>query len=160
MVHRNNGNESIYTQLFYSSLGTGPNLIVKGQLDTFYGSEHGVNFSSWMIFSFPLMVACLMMTWIFLQLLYLGPRAVCECFFKKQNTAADDAASAVIQVSKNHLTASVPNPLILCPARRRGYFQKLSACIKSIPPTKKYKTRIFNFVPQKNDHISLNNGTS
>ncbi|XP_078080733.1 Na(+)/citrate cotransporter-like isoform X2 [Mustelus asterias] len=53
--------------------GTTPNLIMKGQLDDLF-PENGdiINFATWFGFSFPCMIIMLALTWIWLQILFLG----------------------------------------------------------------------------------------
>ncbi|XP_023933341.1 solute carrier family 13 member 5-like [Lingula anatina] len=58
--------------------GTGPNLVMKGQVDILFTRYEeqpgvpGVNFSSWIVFSFPASVLGLLLAWCWLQLMFLG----------------------------------------------------------------------------------------
>ncbi|XP_078404399.1 solute carrier family 13 member 2-like isoform X2 [Cetorhinus maximus] len=53
--------------------GTSPNLILTGQLtDIFPDNGDIVNFATWFGFSFPCMFITLILTWIWLQILFLG----------------------------------------------------------------------------------------
>ncbi|KAK2185837.1 hypothetical protein NP493_221g00005 [Ridgeia piscesae] len=55
--------------------GTPPNLIFKNNIDEIYerhGVESPVTFTSWMIFGVPFSAACLVMAWVWLQVLYLN----------------------------------------------------------------------------------------
>ncbi|ESO01619.1 hypothetical protein HELRODRAFT_157200 [Helobdella robusta] len=52
--------------------GTGPNLVLKGQLDVSGETGSGINFSSWFVFAFPNMILSLFLAWLWLMLLFLG----------------------------------------------------------------------------------------
>uniref|UniRef100_A0A0K0ELC4 Citrate transporter-like domain-containing protein n=1 Tax=Strongyloides stercoralis TaxID=6248 RepID=A0A0K0ELC4_STRER len=52
--------------------GTPPNLVLVGQMSQLFGgADTGINFVSWVIFAFPLMVCCMITTWIILVFLFL-----------------------------------------------------------------------------------------
>ncbi|CEF60661.1 Sodium/sulphate symporter family-containing protein [Strongyloides ratti] len=52
--------------------GTPPNLVLVGQMSQLFGdADTGINFVSWIIFAFPLMVCCMIATWIILVFLFL-----------------------------------------------------------------------------------------
>ncbi|XP_022086471.1 solute carrier family 13 member 5-like isoform X2 [Acanthaster planci] len=51
--------------------GTGPNLVMAGQVSSLFGSEAEVNFGEWMMYATPGMLLCLLLTWIWLQIVYV-----------------------------------------------------------------------------------------
>ncbi|XP_004405327.1 PREDICTED: solute carrier family 13 member 3 isoform X2 [Odobenus rosmarus divergens] len=78
--------------------GTAPNLILLGQLKSFFPQCDVVNFGSWFIFAFPLMVLFLLVGWLWISFLYGG--MTLRGWKKKKSeikTDAEDRARAVIR---------------------------------------------------------------
>ncbi|KAF3824965.1 hypothetical protein GH733_010299 [Mirounga leonina] len=78
--------------------GTAPNLILLGQLKSFFPQCDVVNFGSWFIFAFPLMVLFLLVGWLWISFLY-GGMTLRGWREKKSEikTDAEDRARAVIR---------------------------------------------------------------
>ncbi|XP_076108246.1 Na(+)/citrate cotransporter-like isoform X1 [Mytilus galloprovincialis] len=65
-----------------SLTGTGPNVVFKGQSDIIfekYGGESPVTFSSWFAFGLPISAIMLLLSWIWLQLYFLGKGCLQFC---------------------------------------------------------------------------------
>ncbi|KAM9296181.1 Na(+)/dicarboxylate cotransporter 3 [Gastrophryne carolinensis] len=50
--------------------GTAPNLILLGQLKSFFPGCDVVNFGSWFVFAFPLMILFLILSWLWISIFY------------------------------------------------------------------------------------------
>ncbi|XP_060788189.1 solute carrier family 13 member 3 isoform X2 [Neoarius graeffei] len=76
--------------------GTAPNLIFIGQLKSYFPECDLINFGSWFIFAFPLMIIFLLMSWVWIAFLYGGIST--RLCIKKHNyhAAAEAKANAVI----------------------------------------------------------------
>ncbi|KAF5889187.1 solute carrier family 13 member 3, partial [Clarias magur] len=76
--------------------GTAPNLILIGQLKSYFPDCDLINFGSWFIFAFPLMIIFLLVSWIWIAFLY-GGISTRLCKNKLDDRAAAEAkANAVI----------------------------------------------------------------
>nr|AKN21480.1 slc13a-1 [Schmidtea mediterranea] len=56
--------------------GTGPNLILEGLIVSRYGESSGLNFGSYMAYAVPISVLCLICTWAWICLLFIGPKKI------------------------------------------------------------------------------------
>uniref|UniRef100_A0A672S440 Solute carrier family 13 member 3 n=1 Tax=Sinocyclocheilus grahami TaxID=75366 RepID=A0A672S440_SINGR len=76
--------------------GTAPNLILVGQLKSYFPECDLINFGSWFVFAFPLMLIFLILGWIWIAFLYGGLNTRL-CISKHDERAAAEAkAKAVI----------------------------------------------------------------
>ncbi|XP_030641524.1 Na(+)/dicarboxylate cotransporter 3 isoform X1 [Chanos chanos] len=76
--------------------GTAPNLILVGQLKSYFPECDLINFGSWFIFAFPLMVIFLFVGWIWIALLYGGLNTRLCINKHDEREAAEAKAKAVI----------------------------------------------------------------
>ncbi|KAM7127136.1 Na(+)/dicarboxylate cotransporter 3 [Molossus nigricans] len=84
--------------------GTPPNLILLGGLKSFFPQCDTVNFGSWFIFAFPLMLLFLLMGWLWISFLYAG--MTLRGWRKKKSDVradAEDRTRAVIQEEYKNL---------------------------------------------------------
>ena len=82
-------------------IGTGANMVLKGQVDTLFGSGAGLNFSTWFIFSFPNVIILLLVAWMWLQFLFLGWRSL----FQWRCNSKADRNEASFQIIKQEYEA-------------------------------------------------------
>ncbi|XP_016060278.1 PREDICTED: solute carrier family 13 member 3 isoform X2 [Miniopterus natalensis] len=84
--------------------GTAPNLILLGGLKSFFPQCDAVNFGSWFIFAFPLMLLFLLVGWLWISFLYAG---LTLRGWRKQSSEvkadAEDRARAVIREEYQNL---------------------------------------------------------
>ncbi|XP_048872814.1 solute carrier family 13 member 3 isoform X1 [Brienomyrus brachyistius] len=76
--------------------GTAPNLILAGQLKSYFPDCDAINFGSWFVFGFPLMLLFLVLGWIWISFLYGGLNTRL-CVQKQDRRAeAEKQAKAII----------------------------------------------------------------
>ncbi|NXF86985.1 S13A2 protein, partial [Eubucco bourcierii] len=77
--------------------GTTPNLVLQGQVNQIYPKNGNViNFASWFSFAFPTMILLLILSWVWLLILYLGFN-----FWKNFGCAADASTKAREELAYN-----------------------------------------------------------
>uniref|UniRef100_A0A672S4S9 Solute carrier family 13 member 3 n=1 Tax=Sinocyclocheilus grahami TaxID=75366 RepID=A0A672S4S9_SINGR len=76
--------------------GTAPNLILVGQLKSYFPECDLINFGSWFVFAFPLMLIFLILGWIWIAFLYGGLNTRYLCVKHDERAAAEAKAKAVI----------------------------------------------------------------
>ncbi|XP_036389218.1 solute carrier family 13 member 3 [Megalops cyprinoides] len=77
--------------------GTAPNLILVGQLKSYFPDCDLINFGSWFVFAFPLMVLFLLLGWIWISFLYGGLNTRLCVRKQDQRAAAEAKATAIIE---------------------------------------------------------------
>nr|CAB3266108.1 solute carrier family 13 member 5-like [Phallusia mammillata] len=72
--------------------GTGPNLIMAGQFKTTYPHAPEIDFGSWAFFAFPGMVLYLMISWFWLQYLFLDINwsEIFPCFSRNKTKSTEE----------------------------------------------------------------------
>ncbi|XP_043818315.1 solute carrier family 13 member 2-like [Dromiciops gliroides] len=84
--------------------GTGPNLVLQGQINSLFpDNPNVVNFASWFGFAFPITVILLLLSWICLQLLFLGFNLRKNFGCRGQAGEKEKAAYRVIQTEQKKL---------------------------------------------------------
>uniref|UniRef100_A0A8C2HYV2 Solute carrier family 13 member 3 n=1 Tax=Cyprinus carpio TaxID=7962 RepID=A0A8C2HYV2_CYPCA len=76
--------------------GTAPNLILVGQLKSYFPECDLINFGSWFVFAFPLMLLFLILGWIWIAFLYGGLNTRLCISKHDEREAAEAKAKAVI----------------------------------------------------------------
>uniref|UniRef100_A0A6Q2ZMI7 Solute carrier family 13 member 3 n=1 Tax=Esox lucius TaxID=8010 RepID=A0A6Q2ZMI7_ESOLU len=77
--------------------GTAPNLILIGQLKSYFPECDLINFGSWFAFSFPLMVLFLILSWLWISFLYGGLNTRLCVRKQDERAQAERKAQAVIE---------------------------------------------------------------
>ncbi|KAG8566893.1 hypothetical protein GDO81_013409 [Engystomops pustulosus] len=76
--------------------GTAPNLILLGQLRSFFPGCDVINFGSWFIFAFPLMILFLIISWLWISILHGAFSFSCKS--KKKSEIRSDAEAKAKEV--------------------------------------------------------------
>ncbi|XP_034028940.1 solute carrier family 13 member 3 [Thalassophryne amazonica] len=77
--------------------GTAPNLVFIGQLKSYFPDCDLINFGSWFVFAFPLMILFLMLSWVWIAFLYGGLNTRLCCSKDDSRAQAEARAKAVIE---------------------------------------------------------------
>ncbi|XP_053704915.1 solute carrier family 13 member 3 [Synchiropus splendidus] len=77
--------------------GTAPNLILIGQLKSYFPECDAINFSSWFAFAFPLMVLFLVLGWLWISFLYGGLNSRLCIRKHDRQSEAESRAKALIE---------------------------------------------------------------
>ncbi|KAM9785559.1 Na(+)/dicarboxylate cotransporter 3 [Neosynchiropus ocellatus] len=77
--------------------GTAPNLILIGQLKSYFPECDAINFSSWFAFAFPLMLLFLVLGWLWISFLYGGLNSRLCVRKHDRQSEAESRAKALIE---------------------------------------------------------------
>eukprot|EP00118_Oscarella_pearsei_P028984 m.3397 g.3397 ORF g.3397 m.3397 type:complete len:608 (+) comp9346_c0_seq1:1-1824(+) len=58
--------------------GTGPNLVLRGDIDSKFPQSHGIGFGDWFLMAFPNMVVLLLISWLWLCFMFLTKKCCCR----------------------------------------------------------------------------------
>uniref|UniRef100_A0A914WV04 Solute carrier family 13 member 5 n=1 Tax=Plectus sambesii TaxID=2011161 RepID=A0A914WV04_9BILA len=76
--------------------GTGPNLVLRGQLDAYYkGADTGITFATWMGFEIPPLIVYLISAWLLLQVVFMTPEWLGGRKKQKKVESKDDVAAMI-----------------------------------------------------------------
>lgn len=86
--------------------GTAPNLVLAGQLQQSFGPDTGLTYASFMMFTVPVMLVCTLLGWLWLNLLFFGPRYLKSCLkSRKKGIGGDSRVRKVLQQRYDQLGA-------------------------------------------------------
>lgn len=77
-------------------IGCGPNIVFKGQAESLFGPDTGINFFSFFIFAFPNMIIILPLAWLVLMVVFIGPK-LAFCPPDNEDEKGENSANAVIR---------------------------------------------------------------
>ncbi|CAH8579444.1 unnamed protein product [Schistosoma turkestanicum] len=81
-------------------IGTPPNSILQGTILNRYGDSTGLNFGTWMAYALPLSAFMFLFTWIWLIILFIGPRSL---YSFKQSKRRKEHLARVLEAEQQKL---------------------------------------------------------
>uniref|UniRef100_A0A915J3G0 Solute carrier family 13 member 5 n=1 Tax=Romanomermis culicivorax TaxID=13658 RepID=A0A915J3G0_ROMCU len=104
--------------------GTGPNVVITGQLASFFPNQDSVTFATWMAFAVPPMILCTIVCWLLLLSFFVGWKSIFNKGPTRQKSSSDGGITSILRKRYEELVA---------PGEKRGNLLNWGIIQKKFP---------------------------